>query len=123
DNDVLALRFVGPSNPSPTIQVWRTDLPKPVQVAKLIGKRFRQSYKWQVPPLADGVYAVTVTVWDQAGNAGSTSPALPKGAAANTGFSVRTLTVSGPLEPVRSGGVARFQIGPISRRLRWNLTA
>jgi hypothetical protein len=122
----LTLRFAGPSNPRPLIQVWRTDLPKPDLVQPLAGKRFRQSYRWQVPPLADGVYAVTVTVWDQAGNAGSTSTALPpapKGAAPNTGFSVRTLTVAGPLEPVRAGGVARFQVGPVSRRLRWNLTA
>jgi FlgD Ig-like domain len=122
----LALRFAGPSNPNPKIQVWRTDLPKPARVADLTGKRFRQSYKWQVPPLADGVYAVTVTVWDEAGNAGSTSTSLPPvrtGAAPNTGFSVRMLTVAGPLDPVRAGSVVRFRIGPVARRLRWNLTA
>src|SRR5262249_47007037 len=122
----LSIRFAGPSDPNPRIRIWRTDLPKPTQVAQLKVTRFRHSYRWQVPPLADGVYAVTVTVWDQAGNAASTSTALPpvaKGAVPGPGFSVRPLTVSGPLEPVRSGGVARFQVGPVSRRLRWNLTA
>lgn len=121
----LVVRYTGPSNPGPRIEVWRTDLPEPVRVAQLPAHRFRQSFKWQVPPLADGVYAVTVTVWDQAGNAGTSSKRLPPtrtGAAPNTGFSVRPLTLSGPLEPVRAGSVVRFQVGPVARRLRWNLS-
>jgi hypothetical protein len=121
----LRLRFAGPSNPRPKIQIWRTDLPRPVRVADLEGRRFRQSFRWQVPPLADGVYDVSVTVWDDAGNAGSTPLRLPPPrarAAPGSGFSVRMLTLSGPLEPVRAGDVVRFKVGPVPRRLRWNLS-
>jgi FlgD Ig-like domain len=121
----LAMRFSGPSTANPRIQVWRTDLPKTELVKSLVGRRGRQSFKWQVPPLADGVYAVTVTVWDEAGNAGSTSTRLPPVRSRPTpdsGFQVRLLTVNGPLEPVRAGSVVRFEVGPVARRLRWNLS-
>jgi hypothetical protein len=123
----LRIRFSGPSNPRPEVQVWRTDLPKPEQISGLPQvHRGRHSFAWQVPPLADGVYAVSVIVWDQAGNAGVSSVTLPPSrtdARPNSGFSVRPLTVSGPLEPVRAGSVVRFHVGPVPRRLRWNLTA
>jgi len=114
----LRVRFSGPSNPRAQVRVWRTDLPKLEEIPGLPQvHRFRQSFSWQVPPLADGVYDVTVTVWDQAGNAGTTARGAP-----NSGFSVRPLTLRGPLEPVRAGSVARFHVGPVARRLRWNLS-
>jgi hypothetical protein len=127
----LHLRYSGPANPPPVIRIWRTDLPKPTPVATLPTgrgqpvRRGRQSAKWPVPQLADGVYAVSVTVTDEAGNQGSSPSRLPPTrsvAVPGSGFSVQYLTVRGPLEPVRAGDVARFEIGPIARRLRWNLS-
>jgi hypothetical protein len=35
---------------------------------------------------------------------------------------VRYLSATGPLEPVRAGGVARIAVGPVRRRLRWSLS-
>jgi hypothetical protein len=75
-------------------------------------------------PAPDGVYAIAITTYDRAGNAGSFPRVLPprrSEAKPGTGVSVRYLTVSGALDPVRAGSVARFQIGPLPRRLRWTL--
>ena len=129
--DVAQLRYKGPSNPAPLVRVWRTDLPKPRLVVAFPAPRFRQSAKWnglladQTTPAPDGVYELSVTVYDKAGNAGSAPALLPPRhgqTPPRSGVQVRYLTLSGPLEPVSSGGVARFQIGPVARRMRWNLS-
>ncbi len=127
DMGELQVRFASSPTPLAALRIWRTDLPKPILVAAPQGlpRRGRQSAKWQVPALADGVYAVSVSVTDQAGNTGSSPVRLPpvrSRAVPNSGFSVRYLTVSGPLEPVRAGDVVRFNVGPVPRRLRWNLS-
>src|SRR5204863_3201335 len=75
-------------------------------------------------PAPDGVYAITITSYDRAGNAGSFPRVLPprrSEAKPGTGVSVRYLTLSGSLDPVASGSVAQFQIGPLPRRNRWSL--
>jgi len=122
------VRFRGSSNPPPLIQVYRTDLAKPKLVAAFQAHRGRHSAKWDGiadgRPAPDGIYAFSVTTYDRAGNAGSAPRRLPPTAAAarpGTGVSVRYLTVRSPLVPVHAGSVARFEVGPVARRLRWSL--
>ena len=122
------IRYRGRSNPNPLVQVFRTDLPKPELVTAFSAPRFRKTAKWDGTvngkPAPDGVYVLSITTFDQAGNGGSFPPLLPPTRAEakpGTGVSVRYLTLSGSLEPVKAGSVARFQVGPLPRRLRWSL--
>jgi flagellar hook assembly protein FlgD len=131
-NGTLRVRFSGPSLiPRPQIGIWRTDLPKPQEVVTFPVHLRRHSASWD-GRLADGsfapdgVYEVSVTAFDQAANAGSAPSRLPpvRGATApGSGFSIRYLTLGGPLEPVSAGSVVRFKVGPVPRRLRWSLSS
>jgi FlgD Ig-like domain len=130
----VRLRYQGESDTGragqgPLFQVWRTDRPQNGPVAAFNGPRFRQTAEWDGlvngRPAPDGVYAFSVTVQDKAGNRGSFPTLLPptrESAARRTGVSVRYLALKGPLEPVRAGAIARFEVGPLARRSRWNLT-
>lgn len=122
------VRYRGNSNPHPLVRIYRTDLPKPKEVTFFQAPRFRKTVTWDGTidgrPAPDGIYAITITTYDRAGNAGSAPPVLPPNrleARPHTGVSVRYLTVSGTLDPVDAGSVARFEIGPLPRRLRWSL--
>lgn len=126
------IRYRGRSYAKPLIQVYRTDLRTPHFVTAFQGRRGRSTAKWYGTfdnkpdgrPVPDGVYAIAVTTTDRAGNKGSAPRVLPptrSEAKPNAGVSVRYLTVQGSLEPVDAGSVARFQIGPTPRRLRWSL--
>lgn len=120
------IRYRGPSNPHPLVRVYRTDVGRPRLVTTFPAPRFRKTARWDGTidgrPAPDGVYAIAITVFDRAGNAGSAPLRLPpQRGEATTGVSVRYLTVSGPLEPVAAGSVARFEVGPIARRFRWSL--
>lgn len=122
------IRYRGNSDPGPLIQVYRTDLPKPKEVTFFNWRRGRKTATWDGTingkPAPDGIYSITITTYDHAGNAGSAPPVLPPNrleAKPHTGVSVRYLTVAGSLDPVDAGSVARFEIGPLPRRLRWSL--
>lgn len=123
------IRYRGESFAKPIIRIYRTDVARPELVATFKGRRGRHVAKWDGRttagvPAPDGVYAATVTTFDRAGNAGNAPPLLPprrSEAAQTRGVSVRYLTVSAPLEPVAAGSVAHFDVGPLARRLRWNL--
>jgi hypothetical protein len=122
------ISYRGSSNARPLVQVYRTDLPRPKEVTFFTWRRGRKSVTWDGTidgkPAPDGVYAIAITTYDRAGNAGSAPRVLPpqrSEAKPGTGVSVRYLTVGGSLDPVAAGSVARFQIGPLARRLRWSL--
>jgi hypothetical protein len=122
------IRYRGSSNPRPLIQIYRTDLPKPQEVAFFNGRRGRHTVMWDGKvdgrPAPDGIYAIAVTTYDRALNPGSAPRRLPPTRSEvkpGTGVSVRYLTVGGSLDPVDAGSLAHFQIGPIGRRLRWSL--
>ena len=124
----VRVRFSGPSNPAPEVGVWRTDSGKAVQVAGFEGRRGRQSFTWDGlvngAPAPEGSYAFSVTVEDKAGNRGSAPRRLPptrRGAVRRGGVTVSYLSLSGPLVPVKPGAIARFQIGPVPRRVSWRL--
>src|SRR5919107_312481 len=67
----------------------------------------------------DGDYAFTVSVRDKAGNLAVAPAEIPSAASARagTGVSVRSFTLSGPLEVVAAGAVAEFEAGPIDQSL------
>lgn len=138
------VRFRGPSNPVPLVRVWRTDQGRPREVARFEGRRGRSTAEWDgsvvagrlpecgrraCPPRTgtrrapDGSYVVSVTGYDKAGNAGTTHPLPPRPGAARSGVTVRYITLTGPLDPVRTGAVARFEVGPTPRRVGWRLLA
>lgn len=137
------IRFRGPTNPAPVVRVWRTDQGQPREVARFAGRRFRRTTEWdgmvvagRMPPCGrracplrrgtrpapDGSYVLTVTAYDPAGNAGSSHGLPPRpGDVGRSGVNVRYLTLTGTLDPVRAGAVARLDVGPEPRRVAWRL--
>ena len=124
----VRIRFRGPSNPPPLVQVWRTDGPKPVRVASIRGRRGRSTATWDGmvagKPAPEGSYLFSVTVQDKAGNRGSAPAVLPPVraySAPRSGVAVSYFTLQGPVVPVRPGSIARFTTGPLPRPVRWRL--
>ncbi|MEX2196080.1 MAG: N,N-dimethylformamidase beta subunit family domain-containing protein [Thermoleophilaceae bacterium] len=124
----VRIRLREGQDPAPVFRVYRTDDGEPRLAREFEGPRFRRTAEWDGrdgagEPVADGVYVVSVTTEDKAGNRGRYPVRLtPEAAGERTGVSARYLTISAPLEPVRAGSVARVTVGPIERRSRWNLT-
>ena len=138
------IRFRGPTDPAPVVRVWRTDQGRPREVARFAGRRFRRTIEWDGRVVAgrmpacgrrscplprgtrdarDGSYVVSVTAFDVAGNAGSTHALPPRrrSAVPRSGVTVRYITLTGTLDPVRTGSVTRLAVGPVPRRLEWRL--
>jgi hypothetical protein len=123
----VVVRYQGPPNEAPEFRVFRTDLPgEPRVVRRFRGDGRRGVWHGEVAagprrtkPAPDGEYAFTVTVRDKAGNpvVGPTEIPDPALARPGTGVSVRSFTLSGPLEVVAAGSVATFEAGPIDRSL------
>jgi hypothetical protein len=123
----VRIRYQGPSDPGPLVTVYRTRGARARAVERVRGPRFRRTAKWDGTiggrPAAPGSYALSVTVRDPAGNAGSAPrarPPTPASALRRTGVTVRRLVVSGPLVPVRPGAVAGFALGG-GRARTWTL--
>jgi hypothetical protein len=125
----VRLRYTGPNSPPAQWTVYRTDGGRVREVARFLGKRGQNVQVWdgfvglrRLPP---GDYAFGVTVQNKALVAGSWPPKLPPTRAtalARTGVTFSTLDLAPPLEPIRSGTVARVAVGGPSRRFRWKLT-
>ena len=124
----VVVRYQGPSNSAPEFRVFRTD----EGGAPRVVRRFRGNHDrrgvWhgevaagpeQTEPAPEGDYAFTVTVRDKAGNPVVAPQAIPRPATARagTGVSVRSFTLSGPLEVVSAGSAATLEVGPIDRSL------
>ena len=125
----VRLRYSGPNSPPPLWTVYRTDGGRVREVARFLGRRGQNVHVWdgfvglrRLPP---GDYAFGVTVQNKALVAGSWPTKLPPTRAAalpRTGITFTRLDLAPPLEPVRSGTVARVRVGGPSRRFRWKLT-
>ena len=125
----VRLRYSGPSSPPPLITVYRTDGGKAREVARFIGERNRNVQVWDgfvgLKRLPPGDYAFGVTVQNKALVAGSWPTKLPPTRATaqpRTGVTFTDLDLAPPLEPIRSGTVARVAVGGPARRFRWKLT-
>jgi len=125
----VRLRYTGPSSPPPLITVYRTDGGKAREVARFVGERNENVQVWDgfvgLERLPPGDYAFGVTVQNKALVAGSWPTKLPptrSTAQPRTGVSFTTLDLAPPLEPIRSGTIARVAVGGPSRRFRWKLT-
>jgi hypothetical protein len=126
----VRLRYTGPTSPPPVITVYRSDRAgKAREVARFIGERNESVQKWdgfvglrRLPP---GDYAFGITVQNKALVAGSWPTKLPPTRATSqpgTGVSFTDLDLSPPLEPIRSGTIARVAVGGPPRRFKWKLT-
>jgi FlgD Ig-like domain len=124
----VVVRYQGPSNSAPEFRVFRTDEGgEPRVVRRFRGNDDRRGV-WhgevaagpeQTEPAPEGDYAFTVTVRDRAGNPVVAPEEIPRPASARagTGVSVRSFTLSGPLEVVSAGSAATLEVGPIDRSL------
>jgi N,N-dimethylformamidase beta subunit-like, C-terminal/FlgD Ig-like domain len=122
----VVVRYRGPSNSAPEFRVFRTDVAgEPLVVRRFRGNDDRRGI-WhgevatgpeQTEPAPDGDYAFTVTVRDKAGNPTVAPAEIPSAssARAGTGVSVRSFTLSGPLEVVPAGSAATLEVGPVDR--------
>jgi hypothetical protein len=124
----VVVRYRGPSNSAPEFRVFRTDgRGEPRVVRRFRGNDDRRGV-WngevatgpeRTEPAPDGDYAFTVTVRDKAGNPVVAPEEIPRPATARagTGVSVRSFTLSGPLEVVPAGSTVTLEAGPIDRSL------
>ncbi len=124
----VVVRYRGPSNSAPEFRVFRTDgRGEPRVVRRFRGNDDRRGV-WNGEVAAgparteaapDGDYAFTVTVRDKAGNPVVAPEEIPRPATARagTGVSVRSFTLSGPLEVVPAGSTVTLDAGPIDRSL------
>jgi FlgD Ig-like domain len=122
----VVVRYRGPSNSAPEFRVFRTDVAgEPLVVRRFRGNESRRGV-WhgevasgpeRTEPAPDGDYAFTVTVRDRAGNPAVAPEEIPRPstARAGTGVSVRSFTLSGPLEVVPAGSAATLEVGPVDR--------
>ena len=108
------------------ISVYRTDLgpARAVDIFRADGPSRTAAWDGRVGRralAADGVYAFRIAARDAAGNLGTSPVPARANAAPGSGVSVRYLRVAGPLEPVQAGRIARFAVGPKTRRFEWRL--
>jgi len=123
----VTLRYDGPANQAPEFRVFRTDdAAEPRVVRRFRGVGRGGVWRGEVAtglqetgPAPDGDYAFTVSVRDKAGNLAVAPAEVPSAATAppGTGVSVRSFTLSGPLEVVPAGAVANLEVGPIDRSI------
>jgi hypothetical protein len=123
----VQLRYRGPRNSAPEFRVFRTDdAPEPHVVRRFRGRGRSGTWEGDVAtgpeetgPAPDGDYAFTVSVRDRAGNPTVAPAEIPSARTARpgTGVSVRSFTLSGPLDVIPAGGSAALEVGPIDRSL------
>ena len=125
----VRLRYSGPNSPPAQWTVYRTDGGRVREVARFLGRRGQNVHVWDgfvgLKRLPPGDYAFGVTVQNKALVAGSWPSKLPptrSTALPRTGVTFTSFDLAPPLEPIRSGTVARVTVGGPSRRFRWKLT-
>src|SRR5918992_582446 len=123
----VRIRYRGPRNEAPEFRIFRTDGGPPRVVFRFRGDETRSALwdgRLRGRTAEPGDYAFTVTVRDQAGNlaVAPTDIPTPRVARPGTGVSVRRMTLSGPLEVVTAGSVAKLELGPFARSFDFALS-
>ena len=124
DGDVeVRVRYSGPQNANPEFRVYRTE-GGPVRIVRRFRGDGSKSGVWDGSVIGghlavDGNYTFQVRVRDAAGNETLAPRRVPTARTARAGTTVRRLTLQGPLGVVDAGTVARFDVGPSSRRYRF----
>ena len=117
----VRIRYRGPRNKAPVFRIFRTGEGPPRLVLRFRGDASREAVwdgrlrEGRVAPPGD--YAFTVQVRDRAGNPTEAPAPIPSARTARpgTGVSVRPFTLTGPLEVIPAGAVARLRVGPFDR--------
>jgi flagellar hook assembly protein FlgD len=124
----VAYRVRGVASRRPTgITIVRTDGGPPRAVARATlapgVRRGVWNGKAGGAPAPAGTYMVVATVRDTAGNVGRSAPADPEPGtvAGRPGISVRRLLAGPPVDPVRAGGSARFEVDSRGRPFVWSV--
>jgi hypothetical protein len=121
----VRVRYRGPVNSAPEFRVFRTDDGPPRVVRRFRGNDTKTGV-WRgevaagpdaTKPAEDGVYAFTVTVRDRAGNLAVAPAEIPRASVTrpDTGASVRSFTLRGPLDVVEAGSLVNLEVGPFDR--------
>lgn len=123
----VRISYAGPRNDSPEVRVFRTDEGPPRVVERFRGDRNRGA-TWdgrvRGRPAVDGDYAFTISVRDSAGNLAVAPAAIPtpRNARPDTGVTVRSFALTGPLDVVTAGDAAQLTAGPFDRSLQFVLS-
>ncbi|MEA2307951.1 MAG: hypothetical protein QOI65_237, partial [Thermoleophilaceae bacterium] len=122
----ITIRYTGPSVVPPIYGIWRTDRLPAKRVAVLTGDRQTHTIRWDGRihgrPAPAGEYAVSVSVQNRALIEGTAPPRLPptrRQARPRTGFTIGGVAAAPPLEPVRAGAIADFDLYGGTARVAW----
>jgi hypothetical protein len=123
------LRFDGPVRRRPSLLVYHSRLGTLRLVARRDGKAGSDRLTWdglvglrgpgrRAPT---GNYLLVAQARDSAGNIGPRRPPTRESVRGHPGVRIRYVEARGPLRPVASGDVARFEVASDGRRYRWSL--
>jgi hypothetical protein len=129
----VRIRYRGPVNEAPEFRVFRTDDARTPHVVRRFRGDDSRSGVWDGQVSAgpedttrapDGDYALNVRVRDRAGNEAFAPAEIPRARTARpeTGVSVRSFSLLGPLGVVPVGSRARLEVGPVDRSFEYALS-
>lgn len=125
----VTLRVANPGTEAPQWTIWRTDVAKPVAVARIDAADGAREAYWDGRvdgrPAPAGTYLARVRTRDAAGNVGdspeSLAPRVAAKAPGRPGITVRYLGAQVPAEPLRAGKVGEVFVDARGKHYRWRL--
>jgi len=125
----VTLRVANPGTDPPQWTIWRTDVAKPVAVARIDAADGAREAYWDGRvdgrPAPAGTYLARVRTRDAAGNVGDSPASLDPRVAAKApgrpGITVRYLGAQVPAEPLRAGKVGEVFVDARGKHYRWRL--
>jgi N,N-dimethylformamidase beta subunit-like, C-terminal len=125
----VTLRVANPGTDPPQWTIWRTDVAKPVAVARIDAADGAREAYWDGRvdgrPAPAGTYLARVRTRDAAGNVGDSpaglAPRIAAKAPGRPGITVRYLGAQVPAEPLRAGKVGEVFVDARGKHYRWRL--